>query len=81
MFRNLSDGWELATIIWLTVLSFGFMACTPLTIYFCSLELAKLYRWPVIAALWIALYALGITVWRMGRRKERLAQNPLQGLI
>ncbi len=81
VFRNLSDGWESATIIWLTVLSFGFMACTPLTIYFCSLELAKLYRWPVIAALWIALYALGITVWRMGRRKERLAQNPLQGLI
>ncbi len=55
--------------------------CAPLVIYFCSLELHKFLAWPLIAALWVVLYAVGGVVWWLGRRKERMAKNPLQGLI
>jgi len=76
-----SGGDLLAHFAYYLFLALGFVGCAPLLIYICSLELAKLYRWPAIVGLWIALYTLGVTVWRMGRRKERLEQNPLRGLI
>jgi hypothetical protein len=56
-------------------------SCLPLVIYFCSLQLAKFLGWPVIVGLWVVLYAMAATVRLMGRLKEFLARNPLQGLI
>ena len=56
-------------------------AYLPSVLYFCSLELHKHFSWPVIGGFWICIYALGGGVWWLGRRKERFAKNPLQGLV
>jgi hypothetical protein len=77
-FRNEKHVRGLITMVWVLL---SVVCCAPLVIYFCSFELAKFFSWLAIIGVWIALYAVGATIWWMARREERHAKNPLQGLV
>jgi len=49
--------------------------------YYVTRALLGVYSWPAVAAIWFVFLGVVVTLWRMGKLRDRKARNPLQEII
>lgn len=52
-----------------------------LVVYFCSVQASKFIGSVTIVAAWSLIYSAALLIYFLGQRKQRLAKNPLHGLL
>lgn len=63
------------------VLAFPFFCWLPFTMGYASFALRHWLPWSGVGLVWLVVFGVGSACWVYGTRKERRAQNPLQGLL
>lgn len=70
-------------IRYFAILASPFFFGSPVVVWFSTLFMHKVdgFSWPIIGLVWLGIVGFCTLLLTLGRRKERLAKNPLKGIL